>query len=228
MTTPDTALHRVSTVDALVGALRSRILTGQIGPGAQMRELELTSEFGVGRHSLRAALQALTHEGLLHHEPNRGVFVPEFSARDVEDLFLLRAALETEAARLIVARRAPLDDAVAAVEELERLTGDEPWDEVIEIDLRFHRSLIDAVGSSRMSRAFRALQTELRLLIAQLKQDYDRPDAVGAEHRLVLEAVLGRSPQRAVKAVREHLEVGVRDIVGTTRPAANRDRSATA
>src|SRR3954469_1178413 len=133
--TADAALHRVSTVEALVVALRSRILTGQIGPGAQMREVELSSEFGVGRHSLRAALQALTHEGLLHHELNRGVFVPEFSEQDVEDLFLLRGALETEAARLIVVRRAPLDDAVAAVEELERLTGDEPWDEVIEIDL---------------------------------------------------------------------------------------------
>ena len=59
------ALARVSTVDALVDALRHRVLSGELAPGAAMREVELSEEYGVGRHSLRAALQALVHEGLL-------------------------------------------------------------------------------------------------------------------------------------------------------------------
>src|SRR3712207_540105 len=70
-------LNRVSTVDALAGALRTQILNGELSPGAQLREVELASAFGVGRYSLRAAMQTLVHEGLLRHEPNRGVFVPQ-------------------------------------------------------------------------------------------------------------------------------------------------------
>lgn len=209
---PSAPIRRVSTVDALVDALRSRILSGQLGPGTQMREVELAAELHVGRHSLRAALQSLVFEGLLRHEPNRGVFVPEMSGGDVEDLFLLRIAVETEAARLLVSRRTTLDGMADALLELEDLEGTEPWDQVVEIDLRFHSALIDAVGSVRMSRTFASLQAELRLLLAQLKPHYERPEAIGAEHRQVYDAIASGRGQSAVKAVREHLEVGVQDI----------------
>src|SRR5690242_107843 len=117
-------LGRVSTVDALVAALRERIISGEIPPGAQLREVELSERYGVGRHSLRAAFQALTHEGLLSHEPHRGVFVPQLAAADVRDLFIVRTALETEAVRLLVTRGVAIDAAVAATEAL---TGSEPW-----------------------------------------------------------------------------------------------------
>jgi DNA-binding GntR family transcriptional regulator len=206
-------LTRVSTVEALVDALRRRVLSGELAPGAAMREVELSQEYRVGRHSLRAALQTLVHEGLLRHEPNRGTFVPELSGDDVRDLFLVRTALEVETARQIVKRRLDIAPAARAVEQLEALRGDEPWDEVIEIDLGFHRALVDALGSVRASRLFASLGSELRLLLAQLQANYERPDAVGAEHRLVLDALQSRSVSRATGAVREHLDVGLQDIV---------------
>ena len=161
-------LNRISTVDALADALRTQILNGELSPGTQLREVELASAFGVGRYSLRAGMQTLVHEGLLRHEPNRGVFVPEMSMADVEDLFLLRIALETEAARRVVEQRASLAGMEAALLELET-NAEGPWDQLVDVDLRFHRELIDAVGSRRMSRAFAALQSELRLLLAQMK-----------------------------------------------------------
>lgn len=207
------SLHRVSTVDALTEALRRQVLSGALGPGSQLREVELSTTYRVGRYSLRAALQRLAHEGLVRHEPNRGVFVPQLSADDVVDLFLLRTALETEAVRLLVERASPVDVAAAALREMEALDGDEPWDEVTELDLRFHRSLIEPLGSVRMTRNFASMQAELRLLLAQLQPQYDRPDKVGAEHRIVFDAVLGGDPQRAEHRMREHLERGVQDIL---------------
>jgi DNA-binding GntR family transcriptional regulator len=207
------SLSRVSTVEALVDALRRRVLSGELAPGAPMREVELSQEYRVGRHSLRAALQTLVHEGLLRHEPNRGTFVPELSGDDVRDLFLVRTALEVETARQIVKRRLDIAPAARAVEQLEALRGDEPWDEVIEIDLGFHRALVDALDSVRASRLFASLGSELRLLLAQLQANYERPDAVGAEHRVVLDALQSRSVSGATGAVREHLDVGLQDIV---------------
>jgi len=208
------SLQRVSTVDALAEALRHEVLSGAIAPGSQLREVELATTYRVGRYSLRAALQRLAHEGVVRHEPNRGVFVPELSSDDVVDLFLLREALETEAVRLLVHRGTDVDAAGAALAEMEALEGDEDWDHVTEIDLRFHRSLIDALGSARMSRVFGAMQAELRLLLAQLQPHYDRPDKVGAEHRLVFDAITGGDPAAAERRMREHLEQGVEDILG--------------
>lgn len=206
-------LPRVSTVDALAAVLRRQVLTGELPPGSQLREIELAQGFGVGRHSLRAALQALVHEGILHHEPHRGVFVPQMEASDVEDLFRLRTALEVEAARTLVLRGAAVADAVRCVEALEALSGEEPWDEVIELDLGFHRALIDAVGSRHLSKAFASLQAQLRLMNAQLRPQYERADKVGREHRAVLDAILGGDVAAAERAVRAHLEHGVQEIV---------------
>src|SRR2546428_14179037 len=66
------ATRPVSTVEAIAEALRDRVLNGELAPGTPLREVELSRHFGVGRHSLRAALQSLTAEGLLEHAPNRG------------------------------------------------------------------------------------------------------------------------------------------------------------
>jgi DNA-binding GntR family transcriptional regulator len=208
-------LNRVSTVDALTESLRAQILGGELQPGTQLREVELAAAYGVGRYSLRAAMQALVHEGLLRHEPNRGVFVPRLTAADVRDLFNLRIALETDAARRVVEARADVSGMEAALLDMEAITGEQPWDEIVDIDLRFHRELIDAIDSPRMRRTFTSLQSELRLLLAQMKPHYDRPDQLGAEHRIVYDAVAGERPATAVKRVREHLEVGVEDILST-------------
>lgn len=208
-------LNRISTVDALTESLRTQILNGELAPGTPLREVELAAAYGVGRYSLRAAMQALVHEGLLRHEPNRGVFVPQLSAADVEDLFILRIALETEAARRVVEARADLSGMETALLEMEAITDERPWDQIVDSDLRFHRELIEAVGSERMRRTFVSLQSELRLLLAQLKPHYDRPDTLGAEHRIVYDAVIGQRVAPAVKRVREHLELGIEDILST-------------
>ena len=208
-------LTRISTVDALTESLRTQILNGELAPGTPLREVELAAAYGVGRYSLRAAMQALVHEGLLRHEPNRGVFVPQLSAADVEDLFILRIALETEAARRVVEARTDLSGMETALLEMEAITDERPWDQIVDSDLRFHRELIEAVGSERMRRTFVSLQSELRLLLAQLKPHYDRPDTLGAEHRIVYDAVTGQRAAPAVKRVREHLELGIEDILST-------------
>src|SRR5204863_358902 len=62
MSTPR-PLELTSTVDALAAALRPRILEGELAAGARLREQELSDDYGVARHTLRAALRALAAEG---------------------------------------------------------------------------------------------------------------------------------------------------------------------
>jgi len=205
-------LNRVSTVDALVGALRERVLSGELPPGSQLRELELTAAYRVGRYSLRTALRVLVDEGLLRHEAHRGVFVPHLRRPDVEDLFVLRVALESEAARFVARRRIAIPEAERAVERLEALRGDEPWHQVTDIDLAFHAAVVAAVDSVRLTRAFSAMTSELRLVMAQTRSHYADPAKIGAEHREILEAVLSRRPATAERAIRNHLEGGLQDI----------------
>lgn len=210
-------LRTVSTVDALVHAIRHRVLSGELPPGAQLREVELAAAYGVGRYSLRTALRVLVEEGLLRHAANRGVFVPLLQRDDVRDLFRLRTALEVEAARIVAAGRIPVPEAERAVERLEALSGDEPWDEVTELDLGFHAAIVAAAGSPRLARAFAAMTSELRLILAQTRPTYDDPDAIGPEHRTILDALTSGRPTAAERAVRAHLEGGVDGILALIR-----------
>ncbi|WP_233507074.1 GntR family transcriptional regulator, partial [Spongiactinospora gelatinilytica] len=87
-------LRPVSTVSALADALRARVLSGEIEPGTALPEQEIAAAYGVARPTVREALAALVHEGLLRRERNRSAHVPVVSAADLADLMFVRRPLE--------------------------------------------------------------------------------------------------------------------------------------
>jgi len=172
MSTPR-PLELTSTVDALAAALRPRILEGELEAGARLREQELSDDYGVARHTLRAALRALAAEGLVKIEPNRGASVASLGTEELHDIADLRIALEVEAARLALERgegRLPAE----VHERAERLAGicrrrRPPWSTVIDAHDDLHTSIVTASGSPRVISAYRALAGEMRLVIVQLR-----------------------------------------------------------
>ena len=211
--TETTPLHRISTVDALVAQLRERILDGDIPAGSALREADLADQYGVGRWSVRAALQALVHEGLVRHAPHRGAYVPTFTGDDIADLFFLRIALESEVVRRIVDQELDISSAEAAVKALAATDRSTRWGDVADADLAFHRSLVQAVDNPRLSRVFASLQAELRLCLAQLSHRYDDPSQVAEDHRRIVSSISKGNADNAVKQIRAHLEQGIVDIV---------------
>lgn len=205
------ALQRVSTVDAIAAALRTRILDGELGAGERLRELELAEAYGVARHSLRSALRALAAEGLVAIEPNRGATVARLTAADAAPLFELRTALEVEAARLALERgggRLPkaVHDAVrlmAAVCE----QPDPPWSSVVEAHDAVHHALVAAARSPRILRAYEALAGELRLFVIQIRPNWSLERM--AEHHERLLADLERSGPEPLRA---HLAEGLASL----------------
>ena len=200
-------LSRVSTVDALVGALRSRILTGDLLPGAHLSEVELAGAYGVGRHSLRAAFRELARDGLLVHEPNRGVRVPVPTAAESEDLHRHRAALELGALRVALTARASFDGIREPLAGLERMPDDEPWDRVAVAHHAIHAAVVDAAGSRRLSAAYAALQGELLFFVTRIRPLYTVRTMIDA-HRLLADALTGGDPTVAEAALTVDLDQG--------------------
>jgi DNA-binding GntR family transcriptional regulator len=202
---PNLQLATVSTVQAAANALREMILDGRIEPGSRLRETEFAERLGIARHSFRAATQILISEGLVLREPNRGVQVPVFDPDDLIDVFRLRTALEVEAVRLVIATGEIPEDAEASVKELSAVGDDAPWRAVVEPDMRFHRSIIDASGSPRLARAYSSVQSEILLCLVQLRPHYERPAEVAAEHEELIAAIRAGDPERAEELFRAHL-----------------------
>lgn len=203
-------LQTVSVVDALTASLRATVLDGRIAPGAGLGETDVAAEYEVSRPTAKAAIAALVAEGLLRREAHRSAQVPTLSRADVEDLFLVRMPLELEVIRLLADRGVP-ESAAAAVTDLAQVPPDAGHSTFVEADLRFHRVLVDAVGSPRLSRLYQGLSGEIHLSMVQSRYALGR-DRIVAEHDAVLAALRAGEVDRATALMREHL-AGARDAL---------------
>ena len=202
----------ISTGEAVVASLRSRILDGEIVPGARLPEAELAADLGVARPTVREAIQTLCHEGLLVRERNRSAHIPLLTREEILDLFAVRIPLECLIVRMVLQRGAPLEPAREAMTVMEALPDDAGWSKVVAADGAFHHALVSAVGSPRLERLYGALSGEIRLCVAQLRPSWASPSAIGREHHEVLDVLETGDVAAAEARMTAHLERAVRDL----------------
>lgn len=214
-------LDRTTTGAQAEKALRDLILEGALEPGTRLREVQLAASLGVSRNTLREALRALTEQGLVTHHPHRGVVVTDLTADDIADLYALRRIVELPALRR-------LDDAgIAALRGATEafasaLEAGSPVD-ALECDFRFHRILVAAHGSPRLSAAHERAQGELRLALLQLDREYE-PPAVD-EHRHVVAALERGDADAAEAALAAQLERAADRLQSLVRMKESRTRA---
>lgn len=206
------SVQPISTGEAVVASLRSRILDGEIVPGARLPEAELAADLGVARPTVREAIQTLCHEGLLVRERNRSARIPLLTREEILDLFAVRIPLECLIVRMVLQRGAPLDPAREAMTVMEALPDDAGWSKVVAADGAFHHALVSAVGSPRLERLYGALSGEIRLCVAQLRPSWASPSAIGREHHEVLDVLETGDVAAAEARMTAHLERAVRDL----------------
>lgn len=213
-------IERVSTVDAVVQAITRLAYSGQLRAGAPLRESELADLFSVGRHSVRAALQVVARDGVAVYQPNRGVFLREFSAADIEDIHALRSALETEAVRVIHENRAPRDTVDAALERIAALDATDDIGDAILAELEVHRALVASTGSARMLDSFDAVMRELRLAVAQAGIEPKDPGTIHREQRRLIDELWDLSKAKAERRIREEIAESAAAIEAAMAKAA--------
>lgn len=195
-------LDRSTTGSQVERALREMILDGRLEAGTRLRETHLAQSLGVSRNTLREALRSLTEQGLVTHQPHRGVVVTDLTAADVADLFRLRlvlegaglAAIDAEGVDALRAATGSFADALAR--------GD--VEDALEHDVAFHRILVSALGSERLAAAHARAQGELRRVLLRLDREVEPPQV--AEHCAILDLLLAGDRAGAAAALTAHLE----------------------
>jgi len=200
-------IERVTLSTQVAERIRDDILSGAHAPGAQLHEVELALAFGVSRGPLREAMQRLVQEGLLVSLPHRGVFVAELSEDDMLDVFFVRASLEEAAVRRIVERGDRAATATALTNLAERMdramrSGDETRGG--ELDFAYHRTLVDAAGSARLSRTYATVQAETRLCLHRLMGGYRSRADLAVEHVRLADLIAGAPLEEILAELRRH------------------------
>ncbi|MFB6839515.1 GntR family transcriptional regulator [Streptomyces sp. NPDC056361] len=156
-------LGRTSTAQRVADILRTRIAEGYFPPGTRLSEDGIGGALGVSRNTLREAFRLLTHERLLVHELNRGVFVRVLAVGDVDDIYRTRRLVECAVVRGLGHPPYPLDGLVGAVSEGGAAARAGDWNGVSTANIHFHRELVALAGSARTDELMRSVLAELRL-----------------------------------------------------------------
>lgn len=201
---------------SVTDAIRERILGGSFAPGDRLVEAEIARQLGISRGPVREALAHLRAEGLAYDEPRRGSFVAELSPSDIREIYELRAALESRAARLIIQRG---DEAAFA--RLEEILGAlrvaaaaDDRATFAQRDAELHEELCRGSGNSRLHRVFvnhaGVLGTLLRL---EVSTQYEALDGLLAEHETLFAEINSRDVARAERACNDHLDQALERVM---------------
>lgn len=200
-------IERVTLPVQIADRLRTDILAGLYPGGAQLLEAELALTFGVSRGPLREAMQRLVQEGLLRSAPHRGVFVTEVDEEDLLDVYFVREALETAAIRKICSegRQAAVADALTAIaERMDKALKNGDTTAGGDLDFEFHRTLVDAAKSERLSRTYATVQAETRLCLHRLMGGYRSSKDLAEEHFRLAETIRSKDTNAILSELRQH------------------------
>jgi GntR family transcriptional regulator, gluconate operon transcriptional repressor len=206
--------QRKPLAEDVADRVREEILSGGFEPGERLVEARIAAQLGISRGPVREALKLLRAEGLVDERPHHGTYVTRFSVRDVRDIYDLRAAIESAAARLVALRRADAD--LRSMRRLfERLVAAADSGDVAAVsgaDLAFHDTLCRVSGNRRIHRVFERHVPLLRSLIRLDEFIYRSYSDIASEHEPLLLALESGDPDVAGERFRDHVE-RARDLV---------------
>ncbi|MGH3586459.1 MAG: GntR family transcriptional regulator [Pseudonocardia sp.] len=157
-------LSRTSTAERVAAILRTRIIEGYFRPGTRLAEDSIGTALGVSRNTLREAFRLLSHERLLTHELNRGMFVRTLSVEDVVDIYGVRRIVECGVVRTVTGTHPGVTGVAAAVAAGEDALAHSEWRALGTANISFHRELVALAGSARADEIMSGLFAELRLV----------------------------------------------------------------
>jgi DNA-binding GntR family transcriptional regulator len=193
--------------DVAYEQIRDRIVDLRLPPSTFINEQSLATDLGIGRMPVREALARLAIDRFITVLPRRGTVVTPLSIADVLDMFEARQAIECGVAYIAATRAQPED--LSTLREMitaaDRARDNLEYEEFLRDDHEVHQFLVHMVRNPLLQDAAD------RLLLHSLRfwRSYwtTRPARVEAmmSHSDLLEALEDHDPERAEKAMRDHL-----------------------
>jgi DNA-binding GntR family transcriptional regulator len=206
-------LGRTSTAERVASILRTRISAGYFPPGARLVEEEITDALGVSRNTLREAFRLLTHERLVAHQMNRGVFVRVLDVEDVKDLYRVRKHVECSVVRAVDTPPADLTGIQDAVEHGQRALDQQDWQALGTANIAFHEALVSLAGSPRLDELMRGVLAELRLVFHVMANPRWFHEPYLARNREILTTVADGNGAVAEQLLYTYLDDAERQLV---------------
>lgn len=204
---PLATTRRSGLVDQVIEQLRASVASGEWPIGTKIpTESALVEALGVGRNTVREAVRALAHSGLLEVRQGDGTYVRATSevsgalrrlcGSELREVLQVRRCLEVEGARLAATART--DDDLAEMRALleDRDVGDD--EQFARADTEFHSAVVRASHNTVLTELYRGL-TEVVMASVATTTAISPPDARRIRHDELVEAIADGDPDRAAQ-----------------------------
>ncbi|MBL8848320.1 MAG: GntR family transcriptional regulator [Planctomycetaceae bacterium] len=196
------------TMVRVYNSLRDQILDGVIPQGAHISIQSIATATDSSNGPVISALARLANEGLVLHQRGQGYRVAEWTPEMLDDLLVIRRALECEAARLAAVNAGPGDIArlQALVDEMAEIVreGRRADGQIADVEMHIaiaqlsrSPSLIDALRRSHLLEI-----VHRRLQIYEPRGDFTN---LATNHQLLVNEIASGDPNRAYAEMHEHL-----------------------
>lgn len=187
--------------------IREDILSGKYKENDELKEMTIGEELGVSRTPVREAFRQLELEGLIQIIPNKGAYVTGITKKDVKDIYMIRSLLEG-----LCAAWATENISEELMEELEENVyladfhvQKEHFEQVAQLDNRFHEILYIASGSKQLEHRLRDFHQYVARIRKRTLATKERSIASNNEHRMIMEAMKEKNAQKAQELANMHM-----------------------
>lgn|GEM_PF-323004 len=191
-----------------VQALRSAILRGELTRDIPLTTARIAQQLGMSQTPVREAIRVLQAEGLLHHEPYHSVSVIRYSAKDIHDIFQLRADLEAQATSIAVSRltSATFDQLDALQMEMRHAARRGDLERLNRLNTKWHLLIYSAADNRVLLEVVQHLWKKFMSEVNWIQPDHAERSL--EQHDLLLAALRERNSELAVELLRAHIQHG--------------------
>ncbi|MCI9462427.1 MAG: GntR family transcriptional regulator [Lachnospiraceae bacterium] len=187
--------------------IREDILSGKYKEHEELKEVAIGEELGVSRTPVREAFRQLELEGLIQMIPNKGAYVTGITAKDVEDIYMIRSLLEGLCARMATDKisKAQLEEMEENVYLAEFHADKGHMDQMAELDNRFHDILYEACDSKMLEHLLKDFHGYVLRVRRKTLSKNTRGRASNDEHRQIMEAIKAKDAEKAEELANRHI-----------------------
>lgn len=201
----------------VVEELKRLIQSGTLKPGERINEATLATQMGTSRGPIREAIRVLTGMGLVTPVANRGVFVRQVSVPEMIEIYDMRAlifgyACERATEFMTAARLKALHSLMAQMESAAKSGRGAQY---YEINLRFHKTVLEFSNNKRAAEAYENCVKELHLFRRPAFAYAAKMARSNQEHRGILEAMASGKAAEARKRGEQHVLSGRQRLLET-------------
>lgn len=217
MSTPKVELKKslgmevVSLADLVTTQIRDLIITGEFKPGQQLKEDELCNLFAISRPPIREAFKTLEANGLVKRKPRKGVFVAEFTAKDVEEVYTIVAMIYSKATEMAMTSGSLTEQDLgllaSKIDKMAELSNSHPVNLIDYQDAHrsFHEIIMTRAGNERMRILEKQLRYQISIISYRSFQEREHLLYSIDFHRRIHRAISKGQVKEATSLMEEHV-----------------------